>query len=440
MNTILFWSYGLLIESYILWFFWLINIFLLAVYLFEIVFLIYFRNKYTRSSDFLLALNPEQQFFVFIPMRNEEKVIEKTLRSLTQSKEGNITFIVVDDASEDFSRKIVQDFMKTDQRVKMLERNFPNAQKGKGEALNHAYSLINRLAKEKGLNREDVVIGIIDSDTTVSESYFRQIKSVFANEKVSALQTRVRVLNDKKKKMSMLIAQDIEFAEIINSTQNFRSKNNVAAFGGNGQFMRLSLFEEKDNKPFSKSLVEDFELYLRLMTKGKQGFYQFSDIETYQTGVEKFGNIIRQRARWAQGNLQCLKYLGQIFFSKTPFLVKMELSLHIVKSLIFTFEMFLFIYMLLRVAFIGFSALDTIPFGTFALLFGIMTANYVYWSTIYHKHNTLRPVYSKRMAFIGPIVNTALLLLFEILVNISLLFAVYRYVTHKDSWVKTPRE
>ncbi len=73
-------------------------------------------------------------------------------------------------------------------------------------------------------------------------------------------QSKVRVISSTKNR-----SQDLEFAEIINATQTLRSMTGTVAFGGNGQFCKLSTLDTLEDAPWSKSLVEDL-IYQRVFS------------------------------------------------------------------------------------------------------------------------------------------------------------------------------
>ena len=135
-----------------------------------------------------------------------------------------------------------------------LRRIKPNAQKGKGTALNWAYYQISEQIQAKGIAPEEVLIAIIDADTKLETNYFEKVNRAFNyDDKLTGLQPKVRVANLLKDS-----SQDLEFSEIINATQMFRTLTNTVAFGGNGQFCKLSTLQALNEEPWTDSLVEDF--------------------------------------------------------------------------------------------------------------------------------------------------------------------------------------
>src|SRR5260221_13393723 len=76
-------------------------------------------------------------FVIFIPVHNEEKVIDSTIKkALDLSIKAQI--IVVDDGSTDSTSRILDNYR--EDRLHVVTRTYPNAKQGKGEALNSAYN------------------------------------------------------------------------------------------------------------------------------------------------------------------------------------------------------------------------------------------------------------------------------------------------------------
>ncbi|MCH5430203.1 glycosyltransferase [Lactococcus lactis] len=150
---------------------------------------------------------------------------------------------VIDDASDDRSLEKISEIQ--DSRLNVLRRIKPNAQKGKGTALNWAYYQISEQIQEAGIAPEDVLIAIIDADTKLDNNYFEKVNMAFNHDaKLTGLQSKVRVANLIKD-----ASQDLEFSEIINATQMFRTLTNTVAFGGNGQFCKLSTLQALNEDP-----------------------------------------------------------------------------------------------------------------------------------------------------------------------------------------------
>ena len=120
---------------------------------------------------------------VLLPACNEEKVIVRTIRSVTMSNYKNIRIIVIDDGSTDNTYRAAVDAYPADiasGRLTVLTK--PNG--GKADALNF------------GLNRtnEEIYIGI-DADGVIAHDAIANLVSHFANPKIGAVAGNAKVGN-----------------------------------------------------------------------------------------------------------------------------------------------------------------------------------------------------------------------------------------------------
>src|SRR5205807_2908862 len=95
------------------------------------------------------------------------------------------------------------------------------------------------------------------------------------------------------------------------ASQVLRHRLGSVGLGGNGQFTRLSALNLLGDRPWSDCLVEDMELGLRLHLQGVGIGYVWRACVTQQ-GVTDAKRLLRQRTRWAQGNLQCARLLPSL--------------------------------------------------------------------------------------------------------------------------------
>jgi 1,2-diacylglycerol 3-beta-glucosyltransferase len=94
-----------------------------------------------------------------------------------------------------------------------------------------------------------------------------------------------------------------------------RNSLGTVGLGGNGQFARLSALMMLGDAPWSSCLVEDLELGLRLHLAGVHIRYT-SRAAVTQQGLVNVRRLLRQRTRWAQGNLQCVRYVPLLYKSR----------------------------------------------------------------------------------------------------------------------------
>ncbi|MGY0232286.1 glycosyltransferase [Longispora urticae] len=252
------------------------------------------------------------QYWIIVPCLNEERVVDRTVYAAAElSTPGTpVKVLVVDDGSDDDTGVVLS--MIVDPRIQVFRRTAPLARQGKGQALNAAFRYIRQVTEADGLHPEDVVIGVIDGDGRMEPGALDTVAEYFRDPRVGAVQCRVRIHN---RKHTLAALQDLEFAAIANAGQTLRDRVNAVALGGNGQFTRLSALGTLGEDPWSECLVEDLELGLRLHLNGVRIRY-IPQVAITQQGLIDARRLLRQRTRWAQGNLQCLRYAPKLVASR----------------------------------------------------------------------------------------------------------------------------
>lgn len=251
-------------------------------------------------------------FWIIVPALNEERVVAATVRAAIalEEPENSVRVLVVDDGSDDRTPEVLADI--DDPRLFVLRRDPPNARKGKGEALNAAYAFIRDSARREAIF-DDCIVGVIDGDGRGTAGMLGEVAGYFADPRVGGVQSRVRIHNRGK---LLAFLQDLEFSCIANASQILRDTLGSAELGGNGQFVRLRSLTALGDAPWSRCLVEDLELGLRMHLAGERIRYASRSVITQQ-GLVDVRRMIRQRARWAQGNLQCLRYIPKLVATPT---------------------------------------------------------------------------------------------------------------------------
>jgi 1,2-diacylglycerol 3-beta-glucosyltransferase len=250
-----------------------------------------------------------QVYWIVVPCLNEERVVGQTVRNALglQGPPGTRTrVLVVDDGSDDDTPAVLAAIDHCDLAV--LRRVLPEARKGKGEALNAAFRHIRAETAAGGLDPALVVVGVIDGDGRGSPNMLTEVSRAMRDPEVGAVQSRVRIHNRNKLLAAM---QDLEFGCIVNASQLMRNSLGSVGLGGNGQFARLSVLNLLGEAPWSACLVEDLELGLRMHLAGVRIRYMAETAVTQQ-GLVNVRRLLRQRTRWAQGNVQCLRYVPRL--------------------------------------------------------------------------------------------------------------------------------
>lgn len=255
---------------------------------------------------------PRRMYWIIIPACNEAKVIRNTVHAALalHSNQAPVRVLVVDDASDDETPELLGQI--THPRLYVIRREHPEARQGKGEALNAAYRHIRDLAIASN-ETASTIIGVIDGDGRGHPDMVKEVVDpYFSRPEIGALQSRVRIHN-RQRLLGLL--QDMEFACVANASQSFRDLVDSVGMGGNGQFVRLSHLMRYGDSPWSDCLVDDLELGLRLHLDGVRIRYTPHAIINQQA-IVKVRPLLRQRARWAQGNLQCSQYVRSLVGSR----------------------------------------------------------------------------------------------------------------------------
>ncbi|PEF61130.1 glycosyltransferase family 2 protein [Bacillus cereus] len=302
----------------ILWVFGMISIPLVFLYYMYITFISILPRYHFEDTE--CSTKNERPYFIFcIPCLNEGKVIRKTIESLLQLDYDRFFIVVIDDASDDDTLHAVRQI--NDARIRIHQRKLPQARLGKGEALNDVYQKICKVVRRLSIDSHQVILTIVDGDGRPSSNLLQEAQRAFANPAVGAAQTNIRMTN---REHWLSLMQDVEFYSNVATIQNSREYLQSVGLGGNGQFSRLSAMQELGTHPWSSCLLEDFDFGLSLLLRGWK-VRHLSHSAMYQQGVTSTLRYIKQRSRWAQGNMQCLARVKEVSQAKIPLLAKLDI-------------------------------------------------------------------------------------------------------------------
>ena len=263
-----------------------------------------------------------------IPCLDEQDVIAATVKGLMRSF-PDAQLWCVDDASTDATPQVLARLARRSRRVHVVRRSPPDARCGKGPALNAGWEAL-RAGIPPGADTSRVIVGVVDADGRLDPGCLAMIAgpSFFGSSEVGAVQIKVRIterhdepaqLHDPAGGLARLLVrlQDLEFACVIAAMQTLRRHVGTVGMGGNGQFTRLSVLEAvaaEHGTPWHGALLEDFELGLHVLLCGSRTEY-CHDTSVTQEGLASARQLIRQRSRWAQGSMQCFRYLVPVLRS-----------------------------------------------------------------------------------------------------------------------------
>jgi cellulose synthase/poly-beta-1,6-N-acetylglucosamine synthase-like glycosyltransferase len=270
------------------------------------------------------ARDGDLPFFVFvIPCLNEEVVIGRSLDTLL-GMAGDFAVLVIDDGSDDGTARIVEHY--DPRRVWLLRRTAPNARQGKGAALNHAFRYLLESGVLAGRDPHNVVVAVLDADGRLRSDALAAVAPHFQDRRVGAVQVGVRMYNAGETLLARM--QDMEFVVFTELYQRARNHLTTVGLGGNGQFVRLAALQTLEGEPWSDCLTEDLELGIRLRLENWINVFEPATwVE--QQAVTRLPRLVRQRARWFQGHLQCARLLPAILNSDLPDRAVLDLSWHL---------------------------------------------------------------------------------------------------------------
>lgn len=234
---------------------------------------------------------------VLVPARNEENVIEATVRSLCRMhyrKNGrpNFEVVVIDDRSTDQTLSIVQRLAEEFSLVRVVRRFPDEPGTGKSVVLNEGL----RFSKGE-------IIAVFDADTRVEPNFLLKTVAYLYDPEVGGVQGRVRIYNPRQNLLTSM--QEDEFSVMAHLVQLAKDALcGMTALGGNGQLTRRDAVEKVGGWN-ELSSTEDLDLTIRLLTAG-YGVRYSPEAILWQEAVPNWSALLRQRVRWAEGFIKCL--------------------------------------------------------------------------------------------------------------------------------------
>lgn len=277
--------------------------------------------------------------WVFIvPALNEEVTIADSVTRLFAIEARNKVVLVVDDGSTDQTPTVLAGLDSPD--LEVLRRDPPDARNGKAAALNAAWRRLHELLSSgrwAGWPHDRVITCVVDADGRLDRRAPQLVAPRFMDELVGGIQVLVRIYNRAR---PLTWFQDVEFSIYGLLYQAGRTPYGAAGMGGNGQFNRLSaldsVVDKTANGPWRNTLTEDQDLGLRLFEAGWRGV-AVAATSVDQQGPVTLRTLLRQRTRWAQGNLQAMRHLGKMARLKRPWLVRLDLIAYLLTPAIQAF-------------------------------------------------------------------------------------------------------
>ena len=229
---------------------------------------------------------------VIIPAHNEERVIERTIRSVLNLDypRNKLEIIVVDDGSTDRTYEIAKKYESKTIKV------FKKKREGKASALNFGIKKCSN----------DFIL-TLDADCFPKKDVLKKMVGYFEDPRIMSV---VPVLSVWKPKSLIEKMQVVEYAIVsfIRKLSTFIHSLNVAP----GASLYRKRFFKRYGGFDENNLTEDLEMGMRIQSKNYRIAYAL-DTCVYTIVPKTFKDLMRQRIRWNYGTLENLKKYSFMF-------------------------------------------------------------------------------------------------------------------------------
>ncbi len=278
-----------------------IFLFILLIRYFGILIFSYlYMNEYTFKST-----NGFKPFVsIIIPVFNEAKIIERSVKSLMKLDYPNYEIIIVNDGSTDNTKEVAETLVGFNKginnKVKISLINKPNG--GKSSALNLGIKIS---------NAEFVLC--MDGDSLLTPPSLKMAVRHFVNPEIGAVAGNVKVLNRGKFFTDL---QALEYLEGLNMARSAQSSIKLVNIipGPIGLFRKRAI--ESAGFYTSDTFAEDADLTLRILSKGWKINYEPNSISFTEAPV-KLQQLLKQRYRWTRGILQSIRKHKKLMINPT---------------------------------------------------------------------------------------------------------------------------
>ena len=243
-----------------------------------------------RRRNAVVDPNYRPSVAVLIPAYNEERVIERTVRSVLESDYPNLRAIVIDDGSKDRTAEVTREAFPEEianGRVTVLTK--PNS--GKADALNYALEHVT----------EELFVGI-DADTIIAPNAISRLVPHFRDSRVAAMAGNAKVGN----RVNLWTRwQALEYI----TSQNFERRalntlNAVSVVPG-----AIGAWRTADVRAAGgyhhDTVAEDADLTMALLQAGYRVNYEDRAL-AYTEAPTTANGLMRQRFRWSFGIMQAV--------------------------------------------------------------------------------------------------------------------------------------
>lgn len=252
---------------------------------------------------------------VIIPAKNEQNVIESTVREMMKlkyhNKDGNPNYeiMVIDDASTDKTLEKLHELQKEYANLRVHHRE-PVVKPSKAKVLN---DVIDKCAGD--------IHAIFDADGRVDPDFLEKVIPYLSEPNVGGVQAQKRISNEEISDLTA--AQDDELIMLMSISRNQDLSDGAVDLRGNGMVVKREAVKASGfwNET---ALTEDLDMSTRMMINNWVVRY-CADIIVREEAVTTIPALYKQRQRWSEGGIRrYLDYLPYFFKSNVSIVKKLD--------------------------------------------------------------------------------------------------------------------
>jgi cellulose synthase/poly-beta-1,6-N-acetylglucosamine synthase-like glycosyltransferase len=255
---------------------------------------------------------------ILVPAHNEEIVMAGTIESMLHLDypRDRMEIIVIDDSSTDRTRRVIEQLMATDRRLKLV--SIPRGLGGKGKS--HALNVGLRYAAYD-------LIAVYDADNSPEAPALRYlVTELVADPNLGAVVGKVRTLNRATNFLTRCV--NIEFVSFQWIVQAGRWRLfGLASLPGTNYLVRREALERSGGWD-PVAIADDAELTVRMSQEGYRIKFLPHSV-SWEPEPQDWRVWLRQRLRWARGGT----YVVRKFLPRVPRLQKRGLVLELANLL-----------------------------------------------------------------------------------------------------------
>lgn len=361
---------------------------------------------------------PKHSFTLLVPARHEERVIGHTLAAMaTLNYPTKLFEVLVICKSDDIATiAAVKQAFKTIQSSSFKLVLFDDSPINKPHSLNLGL----KAAKNE-------IISVFDAEDEPHQDILQVMNTLFMEKEVDVIQGGVQLMNYTSSWYSTFNV--LEYFFWFKSTLQFFAKKGFIPLGGNTVFFKKKTLEKAGGWD-EACLTEDAEIGVRLSAHNTPMMVVYDEVlATREETPHSLESFIKQRTRWNQGFMQVLMKGEWVRLNKVS---QKLLALYILGWPVVQALFVLYIPISLLMIFfmklpIGITMLTLLPMYLLILHLITQMIGLLEFTREYHL----------KLSFWVVVRSLCTFYLFQVVLGVSSLRALFRYLNRNNAWEKT---